>query len=39
MLQTILELTVDLYGIAYNIPLEDEYFDTVLCTVVLEHLE
>jgi len=30
---------IDLFGTAYDIPVEDEYFDTVLCTAVLEHLE
>jgi len=30
---------IDLFGTAYNVPVEDEYFDTVLCTAVLEHLE
>ena len=30
---------IDLFGAAYNIPVENEYFDTVLCTAVLEHLE
>lgn len=30
---------IDLFGTAYNIPKENEYFDTVLCTAVLEHLE
>jgi ubiquinone/menaquinone biosynthesis C-methylase UbiE len=30
---------IDLIGTAYDIPVEDEYFDTVVCTVVLEHLE
>jgi len=29
----------DLLGTAYNIPVENGYFDTVLCTAVLEHLE
>jgi len=29
----------DLFGTAYYIPAEDEHFDTVLCTAVLEHLE
>lgn len=28
-----------LFGTAYDIPAEDEHFDTVLCTAVLEHLE
>ena len=30
---------IDLFGTAYNIPIENGYFDTVLCTAVLEHLE
>lgn len=30
---------IDLFGTAYNIPVDDNYFDTVLCTAVLEHLE
>lgn len=30
---------IDLFGTAYNIPVADNYFDTVLCTAVLEHLE
>lgn len=30
---------IDLFGNAYNIPVEYEYFDTILCTAVLEHLE
>jgi ubiquinone/menaquinone biosynthesis C-methylase UbiE len=30
---------IDLVGTAYNIPVEDEYFDTAICTAVLEHLE
>lgn len=30
---------VDLYGTAYDIPVEDASFDSVLCTAVLEHLE
>lgn len=30
---------VDLFGSAYDIPVEDETFDTALCTAVLEHLE
>lgn len=33
------ESQVDLWGTGYNIPAEDESFDTVLCTAVLEHLE
>jgi ubiquinone/menaquinone biosynthesis C-methylase UbiE len=31
--------SVDLVGTAYEIPVEDGSFDTVLCTFVLEHLE
>jgi SAM-dependent methyltransferase len=30
---------VDLWGTAYNIPSDDEYFDSAICTAVLEHLE
>jgi len=30
---------IDLFGTAYNIPVDDDYFDTALCTAVLEHLE
>lgn len=30
---------IDLFGTAYNIPVENEHFDTALCTAVLEHLE
>lgn len=30
---------VDLFGTAYNIPVDSESFDTILCTYVLEHLE
>jgi len=30
---------IDLFGTAYSIPVEDEHFDTALCTAVLEHLE
>lgn len=30
---------VDIFGSAYEIPKENECFDTVLCTAVLEHLE
>ena len=30
---------IDLYGSAYNIPVESESFDSALCTAVLEHLE
>ncbi len=29
----------DLVGTAYNIPSENDYFDSALCTAVLEHLE
>ncbi|MFY0599380.1 MAG: class I SAM-dependent methyltransferase [Cyclobacteriaceae bacterium] len=29
----------DIWGSAYDIPIEDNFFDTVLCTDVLEHLE
>lgn len=29
----------DLVGTAYELPVEDSSFDTVLCTAVLEHLE
>lgn len=29
----------DIIGTAYDIPLDDEYVDTILCTAVLEHLE
>lgn len=31
--------STDLIGSAYNIPSNDESFDTALCTAVLEHLE
>ena len=31
--------SIDLFGTAYEIPVEDADFDTVLCTDVLEHLE
>ena len=30
---------IDLFGTAYNIPAENNSFDTILCTAVLEHLE
>lgn len=30
---------IDLFGTAYNIPVDDDYFDTAVCTAVLEHLE
>ncbi len=30
---------VDLFGTAYEIPVDDEEFNTILCTAVLEHLE
>lgn len=30
---------VDLIGTAYDIPVEDDSFDSLLCTEVLEHLE
>ena len=30
---------IDLFGTAYNIPAENEEFDSALCTAVLEHLE
>lgn len=30
---------IDLWGTAYSIPSEDAYFNTALCTAVLEHLE
>lgn len=30
---------IDLFGTAYNIPVEAESFDSVICTAVLEHLE
>ena len=30
---------IDLWGTAYKIPVEDEHFDSALCTAVLEHLE
>lgn len=30
---------IDLWGTAYNVPVESNYFDSALCTCVLEHLE
>lgn len=30
---------IDLFGSAYNVPVENAYFDTAFCTEVLEHLE
>ena len=30
---------IDLWGTAYNIPADDQSFDSALCTAVLEHLE
>lgn len=30
---------IDLCGTAYEIPVEDESYDTILCSAVLEHLE
>ena len=30
---------IDLFGSAYQIPVQDASFDSVLCTAVLEHLE
>lgn len=30
---------IDLFGTAYDIPVENNSFDTILCTAVLEHLE
>ena len=30
---------VDLFGTAYEIPADDETFDSAICTAVLEHLE
>lgn len=30
---------VDLFGTAYEIPADDESFDSAICTAVLEHLE
>ena len=31
--------SIDLYGTAYEIPVEDASFDSAVCTAVLEHLE
>lgn len=30
---------IDLFGTAYTIPADSEYFDSAICTAVLEHLE
>lgn len=30
---------IDLFGTAYNIPVDDNFFDSAICTAVLEHLE
>jgi ubiquinone/menaquinone biosynthesis C-methylase UbiE len=30
---------IDMFGTAYDIPAEDEFFDSAICTAVLEHLE
>lgn len=30
---------IDLFGTAYDIPSDDESFDSAICTAVLEHLE
>jgi SAM-dependent methyltransferase len=30
---------IDIFGTAYNIPVDDAFFDSALCTAVLEHLE
>jgi ubiquinone/menaquinone biosynthesis C-methylase UbiE len=30
---------IDVFGTAYEIPLESNYFDSAICTAVLEHLE
>ncbi|MFZ2970150.1 MAG: methyltransferase domain-containing protein, partial [Minisyncoccia bacterium] len=30
---------IDLFGTAYDIPVESSSFDTIICTAVLEHLE
>ena len=30
---------IDLFGSAYKIPVDDESFDSAICTAVLEHLE
>jgi len=31
--------SIDLFGTAYHIPADDEFFDSAICTAVLEHLE
>ena len=31
--------SIDLFGTAYDIPAEDESFDSAICTAVIEHLE
>ena len=31
--------SIDLFGTAYDIPVEDASFDSAICTAVLEHLE
>ena len=33
------KINVDIFGTAYDIPVENEHFDCALCTAVLEHLE
>ena len=30
---------IDLFGTAYELPVEDSFFDCAICTAVLEHLE
>jgi SAM-dependent methyltransferase len=30
---------IDLFGTAYEIPVQDNHFDSAICTAVLEHLE
>ncbi len=30
---------IDLFGLAYDVPVSDQSFDTAICTAVLEHLE
>ena len=30
---------IDLFGTAYDIPVDNEAFDSAMCTAVLEHLE
>lgn len=30
---------IDLFGTAYDVPVKNDTFDTILCTAVLEHLE